>query len=96
RFEEEIEFTIPTLEERYEILKLYSATFPKKLGKDVNLEAIAKATSGFSGRDLVEKLLKNALHKAILSGGKVTKAHFEAALEEAIGKKSGPPGGMFA
>ena len=96
RFEEEIEFTIPTVDERYEILKLYSATFPKKLAKDVNLETIAKATSGFSGRDLVEKLLKNALHKAILSGGKVTKAHFEAALEEAIGKRSGPPGGMFA
>ncbi len=96
RFEEEIEFTIPTLEERYEILKLYSGTFPKKLGKDVNLEAIAKATAGFSGRDLVEKVLKNALHKAILSGGKVTKAQFEAALEEAIGKKSEPPRGMFA
>ncbi len=96
RFEEEIEFTLPTLKERYEILKLYSGTFPRKLGKDVNLEAIAKATSGFSGRGLVEKVLKNALHKAILSGGRVTKAHFDAALLEAAGKKSEPPGRMFA
>ncbi len=96
RFEEEIEFTLPTLEERYKILKLYSRTFPNKLGKDVNLEEIAKQTQGFSGRDLVEKLLKNALHKAILSDGKVTKIHFEMALAEAVGKKSEPPKGMFA
>lgn len=96
RFEEEIEFTLPTTGERFEILKLYARTFPKKLGKDVNLEAVAKQTQGFSGRDLVEKLLKNALHKAILSGSKVTKSHLEEALAEAVGKKSEPPRGMFA
>src|SRR5660397_210940 len=66
RFEEEIEFSLPTIEERVEILKFYTATFPKKLAKDVDIEALAKLTPGFSGRDLVEKLLKNALHKAIL------------------------------
>jgi len=96
RFEEEIEFSLPTVKERFEILKLYTGKFPKKLGKDVNLEAIAKLTHGFSGRDLVEKLLKNALHKAIISGGRVTKTHFEAAFAEAVGKKSEPPKGMFA
>lgn len=96
RFEEEIEFVLPNLEERFEILELYTRMFPKKLAKDVNLETIAKLTHGFSGRDLVEKLLKNALHKAILSGGKVTGAHFERALAEAVGKKSEPPKGMFA
>ncbi|SNQ61425.1 AAA family ATPase [Candidatus Methanoperedens nitratireducens] len=95
RFEEEIEFTLPTVEERYKLLKSYARTFPVKLEKDVNLEAIARQTSGFSGRDLVEKLLKNALHKAILSGGKVTCAHIEKALEEARDKKSEPPGRMF-
>ncbi len=96
RFEEEIEFTLPTLEERYKILKFYTRKFPVKIAKDVNLEAIAKQTQGFSGRDIVEKLLKNALHKAILSGEKVTKSHFESALVEATGKKSEPPKGMFA
>jgi AAA family ATPase len=95
RFEEEIEFTLPTVEERYKLLKSYARTFPVKLEKDVNLEAVARQTSGFSGRDLVEKLLKNALHKAILSGGKVTCAHIEKALEEARDKKSEPPGRMF-
>lgn len=96
RFEEEIEFTLPTLKERYDILRLYTRTFPKKLAEDVSLETIAKQTQGFSGRDLVEKLLKNALHKAIFSGGRVTKTYFEEALAEAKGKISEPPKGMFA
>ncbi len=96
RFEEEIEFTLPCEKERIEILKLYTKTFPKKLGKDVNLKSIARRTEGFSGRDLVEKLLKTALHKAILSGSKVTGMHFEEALAEAMGNKSEPPKGMFA
>jgi AAA family ATPase len=96
RFEEEIEFTLPTLEERREILEYYTGTFPKKLGKDVDLYTLAKLTHGFSGRDLVEKLLKNALHKAILTGGKVKMAHFEEALSESLCKRSEPPRGMFA
>jgi AAA family ATPase len=96
RFEEEIEFTLPTLEERYKILRFYTRKFPVKLAKDVNLEVLAKQTQGFSGREIVEKLLKNALHKAILSGKKVTKSHVESALVEATGKRSEPPKGMFA
>lgn len=96
RFEEEIGFTLPTTEERLAILRLYTRTFPKKLAEDVNLETIAKNTHGFSGRDIVEKLLKNALHKAILSGGKVTSRHFDDALLDSIGKRSEPPKGMFA
>ncbi len=96
RFEEEIEFTLPTMNERLEILKLYTRRLPRKLGKDVDIEAIARQTQGFSGRDLVEKLLKNALHKAILSDSKVMKSHLDKALAEAIGNKSEPPKGMFA
>ncbi len=96
RFEEEIEFTLPNLAERREILEFYAKTFPKKLGKDVNFDALAELTQGFSGRDLVEKLLKNALHKAILSGGKVKMSHFDEALSESFCKRSEPPKGMFA
>ncbi len=96
RFEEEIEFSLPTLEERFKILKTYTQTFPVKLAKDVDLKSIAKKTTGFSGRDLVEKLLKTALHKAILSGSKVTGSYFEEALAEIAGKKQEPPKGMFA
>jgi len=96
RFEEEIEFTLPNLEERREILKFYTGTFPRKLAKDVDIEELSKLTHGFSGRDLVEKLLKNALHKAILAGGKVKMSHFDAALSESSRKNSEPPTGMFA
>ncbi len=96
RFEEEIEFTLPTVSERKEILKYYASTFPKKLGNDVDIGRLADLTEGFSGRDLVEKLLKNALHKAILSGGRVMMSHFEEALSESLCKKSEPPRGMFA
>lgn len=95
RFEEEIEFTLPNEQERYQMLKQYTSTFPKKIAKDVNLEKIARLTRGFSGRDIVEKLLKNALHKAMLSGGKVRKSHFEEVLAEIIENKSKPEG-MFA
>jgi AAA family ATPase len=96
RFEEEIEFTLPTVDERYKILISYTHTFPVKIAKDVDLGAIARQTVGFSGRDLVEKLLKNALHKAMLSGGKVTSANFEKALLEVKEKRSEPPKRMFA
>ncbi len=95
RFEEEIEFTLPTLQERLLILKLYTSTFPIKLAKDVNLGVIARKTANFSGRDLVEKVLKNALHKALLSSDKVTMSNFEEALVEAAGNKLEPPKGMF-
>lgn len=96
RFEEEIEFSLPSFDERKDILKSYIGTFPKKLAKDVDIDVLARSTQDFSGRDLVEKLLKNALHKAILEGGKVTMAQFEAALSELTLKKPEPPRGMFA
>lgn len=63
RFEEEIEFTLPNQEERFEILRRNLENFPLKV--DAKLEIVAKATEGFSGRDIVEKVIKAALHKAI-------------------------------
>ena len=66
RFEEEIEFTLPNFEERLEILERNLKDFPLKVKADLRL--IAKNTEGFSGRDLVEKVIKAALHKAIIEG----------------------------
>lgn len=65
RFEEEIEFILPDEKERLEIIASNIRTFPLPV-KDVDLERIAKITKGCSGRDLVEKVLKPALHKAII------------------------------
>jgi len=66
RFEEEIEFTMPNFEERLEILKKNFKDFPLKVS--ANLDIISKQCDGFSGRDLVEKVIKSALHKAIADG----------------------------
>jgi AAA family ATPase len=96
RFEEEIEFTLPNAKERIEILEKYTKTFPLKLARDVNLKEIAEKTQGFSGRDLVEKILKTALHKAIIENKRTVKQrHFEEAVKK-ITKTSEPPKNMFA
>jgi AAA family ATPase len=65
RFEEEIEFTLPDEKERLAILKSNVKTFPVPV-KDLDLSAIAKMTEGLSGRDLVSKVLKTALHNVII------------------------------
>jgi len=66
RFEEEIEFRLPSYEERLQILKNNLKDFPLKV--KANLDVVARSTEGFSGRDLVEKVIKSALHKAIAEG----------------------------
>ena len=80
RFEEEIVFTLPNEVERLQILRKYSDTFPIKIEDGVSLEHIAKLTAQFSGRDLVEKVLKVALHQAIIDETAVTQKHFNYAL----------------
>ncbi len=66
RFEEEIEFTLPTYEERIEIMKKNLVDFPLKV--KAKISEVARFTEGFSGRDIVEKILKSALHRAIAEG----------------------------
>jgi len=63
RFEEEIEFKLPTDNERMEILENNLKTMP--IEYDLDLNKIVKVTKGLSGRDLKEKILKTALHNAI-------------------------------
>ncbi|MDI6654542.1 MAG: AAA family ATPase [Candidatus Hydrothermarchaeota archaeon] len=93
RFEEEMEFRLPNEKERLEILKKYIKKFPLKVA--VDLKEYVKKTEGFSGRDIKEKLLKAALHKAILEdSGEVSDTHFESALK-AIPSKPKPPREMF-
>ena len=94
RFEEEFEFKLPTPKEREKILKLYSKTLPIEL--KANLKDYVKKTEGFSGRDLKEKFLKTALHKAILEDAdKIGERHLNAAFKEIKTEKSTPPKEMF-
>jgi AAA family ATPase len=94
RFEEEIEFTLPTYEERVEILKRNLSDFPLEVR--AKLDVVARHTEGFSGRDLVEKVIKSALHKAIAEGKEVieTEDLMNVAVKVGFPSKQ-PPKQMF-
>ncbi len=63
RFEEEIDFPIPTEKERFDMLELFSKKIPFEI--DIDFKKISKNTEGWSGRALHEKLIKISVHKAI-------------------------------
>ena len=65
RFEEEIEFKLPNDEERREIFELNLSTFP--MDYDLDIEKLVKLSKRMSGRDIKEKILKTALHNAIIN-----------------------------
>ncbi|WXG43158.1 MAG: AAA family ATPase [Promethearchaeati archaeon SRVP18_Atabeyarchaeia-1] len=69
RFEEEIEFKLPTLDERIRMLRHYAVRLP--LPVKANLERFASELDGASGRDIKEKFLKGALHAAMLRDANV-------------------------
>ncbi|MHC1630823.1 MAG: AAA family ATPase [Methanotrichaceae archaeon] len=95
RFEEEIKFNLPTEEERNLILEKNIVTLPVE-SLDVDLKTISVITEGFSGRDLVEKVLKVALHRAIIENTEIRQLYLEQAVKKA--KKCtprDPPVGMF-
>lgn len=86
RFEEEIEFVLPEIKEILQIFESNIKTFPLKV-EPCNFATLAKRAAGLSGRDLVEKVLKTALHKAIIEDrDTVTEKDFENALAK-LGKK---------
>ncbi|GBE17487.1 ATP-dependent zinc metalloprotease FtsH 1 [archaeon BMS3Abin16] len=95
RFEEELNFKVPTDGERLKILQSYALTLPVPLEAD--LAGFVKRIKGFSGRDIKEKLLKAALYKAMLEDSKtVTQRHLEESLKEIDLGISKPPGEMFS
>jgi AAA family ATPase len=63
RFEEEILFPLPNEQERVAMLELFAKDAP--IPFDVDFALIAQKTDKWSGRDLHEKLMKVAVHKAI-------------------------------
>ena len=77
RFEEEIEFVLPDEDERRRIIELNIETLPLPV-ENIDLFRLAKLTVGLSGRDIVEKVLKTALHQAIIDDkDKIIGQHFE-------------------
>ena len=93
RFEEEIEFKLPDDEERKLMLEKYIETMPLKV--DFPVDKLVKLTRGMSGRDIKERVLKTALHRAIAEdNASVRPEHIEYALKERT--VSGEPKHMFA
>lgn len=81
RFEEEIEFTLPGKKDRLLILQTNIETLPLEASFDV--DNLVDKTDGFSGRDLKEKILKTALHRAISqSCDEITEEHIDYAICE--------------
>lgn len=68
RFDRHIAIELPEYKDRLSILELHAKN--KKLGPDVNLEALSKLTIGFSGAAL-EALLNEATINAVNRGSKV-------------------------
>ena len=66
RFEEEIEFKLPTTEERKEILQKNIETMPIKV--NIDIDKVAKMSKNMSGRDIKQKILKTSLHHAFSEG----------------------------
>lgn len=75
RFDREIEFGVPNLTERYEILKIHTRGLP--LAKDVSLRKVAEMTHGFVGADLAA-LVKEAGMRALREFTKENKNEVES------------------
>lgn len=82
RFDRQVVVDRPDVKGREAILKIHSKNV--KMGSDVNIAAIAKTTSGFSGADLAN-IVNEAALLAVRSGRKlVSMADFDEAVEKSI------------
>jgi len=75
RFTRHIEVPLPDLKARLKILGVHARNKP--LGKDVNLEALAKRCGGFSGAELANVLNEAAILAARRDGDCLTNADLE-------------------
>jgi len=79
RFEDEFEFKVPTKEERTIMIENFIETMPYEV--NVSPKKLAEMSKGMSGRDIKEKLLKSALHRALYNDEEeIELKHFEHAL----------------
>jgi cell division protease FtsH len=82
RFDRQIIVPLPEAEERHAILKVH--TTGKRMGSDVDLETMAKATPGMSGADL-SNLVNEAALIAVRRGSKnIERIDFENARDRVV------------
>ncbi|XP_074107293.1 ATP-dependent zinc metalloprotease YME1L isoform X3 [Cotesia typhae] len=81
RFDVEIYVHKPDLKDRKEIIELYLS---KILAKSLDVDALARATTGFTGADIESMVNQAALKAAIDGADYVTMDHLEKAREKVI------------
>jgi transitional endoplasmic reticulum ATPase len=80
RLDELIYVSIPDTPGRRKILDVHTAKMP--LASDVDLDALAERTEGYTGADLENLTRKAGLHTIRAGGGEVAMGAFERALDE--------------
>lgn len=82
RFDRHIVINLPDINGRQEILKVHTAKI--KLCSDVDIKAVARQTSGFSGADLANLCNEAALLAARFNKDTVTMQEMESAVERVL------------
>lgn len=82
RFDRQVYIELPDMAGRREILDLYAKKV--KVGDEVNLQDIARGTTGFSGADLENLLNEAALHAVRNGRDKITPDDIEEARDKII------------
>jgi cell division protease FtsH len=82
RFDRQVTVGLPDKNGRRAILVVH--TRGKPLGKDVDLDIIARSTPGFSGADLANLANESALNAARFDRKEIAQVDFEAALDKIV------------
>ncbi|MEN9300374.1 MAG: ATP-dependent protease FtsH, partial [Actinomycetota bacterium] len=82
RFDRQIIVPLPEVEERLAILKVHSAG--KRMGNDVDLDTMAKATPGMSGADLANLVNEAALFAVRRGSTHIERIDFENARDRVV------------
>jgi cell division protease FtsH len=88
RFDRQVTIPLPNVNERAAILAVHSRG--KKLGSDVDLGSVARATPGFSGADLANLVNEAAINTVRDNRDELTKNDFDTARDRIIlGRREG-------
>ncbi|MGP8000040.1 MAG: ATP-dependent zinc metalloprotease FtsH [Streptosporangiaceae bacterium] len=82
RFDRQITIPLPNLNERAAILAVHCRG--KQLAPDVDLDAVARGTPGFSGADLANLVNEAAIHAVRANHDKITMADFSDARDRIL------------
>jgi ATP-dependent metalloprotease len=82
RFDVEVTVSAPEYQGRKEILEYYLTKV--KIGNDVDVELLARGTTGFTGADLENMINQGALKAAIDGADSVQKKHLDFARDKVI------------